>query len=268
MDILCPVPSCDYAPPANLSEKGQLSALERHVKLNHSIADLPAVSDAMAQAAQEQPEPEPEKPAEAPQEPAEEPKPEPKQVITPQQREARTQQARGQDKPRPLAAVAPIDAKKERINERAEKWGEYLYKDFNPLLVSGASQLAGIPADWLEGGPIQGQPIRLTMADGKELVLWDPPLKEQLSLSEADCKKLAKTGAIFAESTMGQALTMWLEQNAHLIALATALYVAGAYGYRLMAIRAQVGQLKTIIEQQAQMMQPQPASNMPETEVA
>lgn len=268
VNLACPVPSCSYVPPAAMSEAGQIKALERHISLSHSLADLPAVTDSMREAMNpsvtveevviSEPEPEPESAPEPAPEPAK-----PREAVGVQQRAARTQG--GSQGAKGVASITPIgetDPKKALIADRAEKWGKYLFDDFNPMLVSTASTFAGIPEPWLDGGPGQdGSPLRIPTPEGKVLTFWDPSLREQLSLSEKDCNRIAKAGATFSVSPMGQVLSAFLENNAHYIALAGALAAAGSYGWRLMRIKGEVTQLKELVEQQMAMQQPQTAQN-------
>lgn len=260
----CPVPGCGYKPPANLSDTGKEKALGRHISLNHDVSQL---ADVMGQTEPVNSDPFNKAVAEAvarPEELTEPPKEEPKkETINVQARAARVEG----DKPRALPAISPIDPKKERIVQRTQEWGTYLYKDFNPLLVSGVKQFAQIPDTWIDGGPANGAPLQFQTPDGKVLTFWEPPLKEQLSLSEKDCMKLARAGANFAESPMGQALTAWLEHNAHWLAVGAALLVAGSYGWRVMRIRTEVAQLQEVLKAQGAMMSPQ-AGEAPEGEAA
>lgn len=261
--LQCPVPNCGYVPPSNMSESGQTKALERHITMSHSLRDFPAVSDAMQEAVNGSVTASAEAPVGEPEpEPQPQTQPEPAQAVKVEQRAPRSV-SKGAAAKAGLAPVVPIsdDPKKQRIAERTERWATYLYDDFNPLLVSGVSQFAGIPEPWLDGGPNNGAPIQLQTPEGKVLTFWDPSLRSQLSFSQKDCKKLAKSGAIFAESTMGQVVTAWLEHNAHFIALGSALMVAGAYGWRVMRIKTEVGQLKELLQRQMEMEQPQTAHN-------
>lgn len=266
IDIKCPVPSCEYKPPTNLSEKAQERALARHTGLRHTLADLPGVVEAMATEqngldAPTEPAEAPSEPVEAPTEPAETPRTERVNVqskVTKVNTNGSGQPSKG------LSLMPPEDPKKARIEARAKEWGGFLYKDFNPLLVETTKKLAGIPDPWMTGGPgPDGTAITVGLPpDGsKTATFWSPPLQEQLALSESECEKLAKAGANFAESPMGQALVMWAEHNAHFIALGAALWVAGTYGWKVMRIKTEVAALQEMVKQQQAMQGPQDATN-------
>ena len=259
--LACPVPGCGYVPPSHLSDSGKERALGRHVELTHSLSDLPSVTDALKAGAADSVTVSPETPSE-PQGPVKEPEPTP--AAKPQGVAAQTRPVKVADKGKGVAPVIPIgsgdDVKKQRIEERAQRWGQYLYNDFNPMLVTGTSQFIGVPEPWLKGGPgvsedNQPCPVQIPMPDGKTVTFWDPTLEKQLSLSKQECNRIAKAGATFAESPMGMALDAWLQHNAHYVALAAALWAAGSYGWRVMRIRTEVAQLKELIEQQSKMSQ-------------
>lgn len=266
--IQCPVEGCDFKPPANLSEQAQIKSVSRHINLRHSVADLPAMVDGIKELQQEQQQPEQPQESEKPQ-PEPEPEPEPQTRVSVQSKETKPNSG-GKATVTPIsAATSTGDAKKDRINRRAEEWGNYLHKDFNPLLVTYTGKFIGVPDDsWLKGGPANGQPVTFTTPDGKQVTFWNPTIEEQLTLSEKDCKKLAKAGAMFAESNMGQLLTAWMENNAHWVAVGAALLVAGSYGWRVMRLRTEIEQLKQVIEQQMSMATPQAGSNGSEAEAA
>ena len=262
--FFCPVPGCDAKPPAAIkTADGQERWFKRHVTLSHSVADIPAVVDATQEGNTEQEqeaEPRPDTEAqEAPQQ-----APQPKQQVKVENRAPNINQSGG-SKSKSIAPVLPIDPKKERIDARTKEWAGYIINDFNPTLVTYTAKWAEIPEPWLKGGPGGGQPVTLTTPDGKELVFWDPTLENQLSFSEKEAKKLARAGAMLAESQMGQVLTAWLEHNAHYIAIGGALLVAAQYGWRLMKIKGEVAQLKEIINQQmaAQGQAQPPAAEAP-----
>lgn len=144
---------------------------------------------------------------------------------------------------RPGASLRAVVEEDEETRE--DRWANYLYRDFNPTLVSGVQMLAAIPDEWMDG-PVAAIP----KPDGSGVItLWEPALRTQLSLTRSQCHTIAKAGDKFAESPMGQALSAWLEANGQWIALLMALGVAGMYGWKVMAIRGQVGQLKVALEQ-------------------
>lgn len=254
VDIECPVPDCDFKPPENLSDQAQIKSLERHVNLRHTLDELPKVVDGIkAMTTPEQPKqpevkPEPEKP---------------KESIKVENREPRVN---NKEEPKKATVTAlpgagSGDSKNDRIEDHARQWGNWLYQDFNPLLVANVARFADIPDPWLKGGPANGQPLTIQTPDGKVVTFWQPSLEEQLALSEKEAKRLAKAAAVFAESDMGKVMVAFLEANAHWVALGAALWVAGTYGWKVMRIRTEVAQLKEVIKQQMDMQQPQPASN-------
>lgn len=138
--------------------------------------------------------------------------------------------------------------------ERTEKWTKYIVKDFNPMLYSAVSTYAGIPSEWADAVIFEGQG-----PDGKVIKLWDPSLRTRLTFTEGEAEKLAAAAARFSISPMGMAISAWIESNAGLIALAAAGFVAAKYGWRVMQTKAEVAQVKDMMQKQMEMMQAQAA---------
>lgn len=251
-DIYCPVSDCDYRPPEHLSQPGKMQALKGHIQRSHSIADLPKVTNTSpTKAEMETPSTVNETPTVETTTPKEEPK-ETGQRVAVAQRPAKVEQT----KPSALSNISPIDPKKERIEDRTQRWGSQLYDDFNPMLVNGVQKFIDAPDDWMDN-----QVASFQTPDGKTVTFWQPVLREQLTLSEKDCNRLARAGANFAESPMGQAFVAWMEHNQHWVAMGVALYAVGSYGWKLARIRTEIGQLKEVVKQQQQMAQPQTAES-------
>jgi hypothetical protein len=150
------------------------------------------------------------------------------------------------------------------VAERTKQWTTYLVEDFNPLLVKATSVFVGIPDDaWLNTVVLSAIKPGVNGAPDQAINFWDPPLKTRLELSQRKANKLAKAAAEFSVSPMGVAVVTWVETHQFMIALSGALLVAAQYGWTLMQTKAEIAQVKSIIEQQtaAQMQNAMAAQN-------
>jgi hypothetical protein len=151
------------------------------------------------------------------------------------------------------------------VKERTNQWKNWIYEDFNPLLVKYTSQFVGIPDNPPE---LAAQQVPNQFLHGvvlaaihpqtnKPITFWDPPLYDRLSLDEKQAKKLAAAAAEFSVSPMGVAVVTWIETHQFMITMGAALIVAAQYGWTLMQTKAEVGQVKQIIEEQTKVMRQQ-----------
>lgn len=148
------------------------------------------------------------------------------------------------------------------VKERTNQWKDWIYEDFNPLLVKYTSSfvgipdtppelaMKGIPNPFLHGKVLAG----INPQTNKPVTFWDPPLYDRLSLDEKQSKKLAAAAAEFSVSPMGVAVMTWIETHQFIITVGAALVVAAQYGWGLMQTKAEVGQVKAILEEQAKVM--------------
>lgn len=151
------------------------------------------------------------------------------------------------------------------VKERTLQWQHWIYEDFNPLLVKYTSSFVGIPDTppelAMKGIPnpfLHGQVLAgIHPQTNKPITFWDPPLYDRLSLDEKQSKKLAAAAAEFSVSPMGVAIMTWIETHQFMITVGAALVVAAQYGWTLMQTKAEVGQVKQILEEQAKIMQQQ-----------
>lgn len=144
-----------------------------------------------------------------------------------------------------------VGKKGDVISERTAQWTEYIIKDLNPLLLAGATAFTGVPEFWLDNVIMEA----VHPETGKHLVFWNPTLRTRLELSQKKAEKLAKAAAEFSVSPMGVALVTWVETHQFMIAVGAALVVAGQYGWTLMQTKAEVAQLKSIMNQQMAVQQ-------------
>jgi hypothetical protein len=151
------------------------------------------------------------------------------------------------------------------VKQRTEEWKSWIYEDLNPLLVKYTSQFVGIPDNPPELAA-QGVPNQFLHGvvlaaihpqTNKPITFWDPPLYDRLSLSESKAKKLAAAAAEFSVSPMGVAIVTWIETHQFMITMGAALVVAAQYGWVLMQTKAEVAQVKQIIEEQTKVMMQQ-----------
>lgn len=149
---------------------------------------------------------------------------------------------------KPEAPKIPVEEATDLKSLRAKEWGKWLYNDANPLLMKGTQQICQVPDDWMSGVVVK----LINPQNQKEIVFWDPPLEQRLKLSEKECNTLARAAAEFSISPMGMAIAAWVKANSQLIAMGSAMFVAGAYGWRLMQIRTEVAQLKELQAQRQQ----------------
>ncbi len=136
--------------------------------------------------------------------------------------------------------------------ERTNQWTKFILNDANPFLFSAVSNYAGIPAEWADTVIFEGMG-----PDGKVIKLWDPSLRTRLTFSEGEAKRLAEAAARFSVSPMGQAIGLWIESNAGILALALAGFAAAKYGWRVMQTRTEVAQVKDMLQKQMEMIQTQ-----------
>jgi hypothetical protein len=176
-----------------------------------------------------------------------------------------------QERPTPPPAppkgrgVSSSGTKNTVVKQRTDEWKNWIYNDFNPLLVKYTSQFVGIPDNPPEliaqGVPNQflhGVVLAaINPQTNKPITFWDPPLYDRLSLNEKQSKKLAAAAAEFSVSPMGVAVVAWIETHQFMITVGAALVVAAQYGWTLMQTKAEVGQVKHIIEEQTKVMQQQ-----------
>ncbi len=132
----------------------------------------------------------------------------------------------------------------ERNRAKVKQWGEYIYRDVNPLLVQGAANFAGVPPEWVDAKVAQ-----VKTPDGKTLTFWEPTIKDRLTLTEKQSERLAGAFVQFASSPLGVAVQMWAKANAGLIAMGGALLVAGQYGWRVAQIKSEVAQVKQMLQE-------------------
>jgi hypothetical protein len=151
------------------------------------------------------------------------------------------------------------------VKERTNQWKNWIYEDFNPLLVKYTSAFVGIPetppelsAKGIPNPFLHGTVLAaIHPQTNKPITFWDPPLYDRLSLDEKQSKKLAAAAAEFSVSPMGVAIVTWIETHQFMITMGAALVVAAQYGWTLMQTKAEVGQVKQIIEEQTKVMQQQ-----------
>lgn len=134
------------------------------------------------------------------------------------------------------------------IADRTVKWTHFVLDDFNPLLLKATQSWCNIPDYWLDNRILQA----IDPATNKALIFWEPTLRTRLELSEKKAKTLAKAAAEFSVSPMGVAVVTWVETHQFMIAVGSALFVAAQYGWTLMQTKAEVAQVKNIVEQQQQ----------------
>jgi hypothetical protein len=139
-----------------------------------------------------------------------------------------------------------LGTRDEVIKKRVAEWSNWIIDDANPLLLKATQAYCGIPEFWLDNRVLQA----IDPQTNKALIFWDPPLRSRLELSEKKAKTLAKAAAEFSVSPMGVAITTWVEAHQFIIAVGAALVVAGQYGWTLMQTKAEVTQVKAIVEQQ------------------
>jgi hypothetical protein len=147
----------------------------------------------------------------------------------------------------PEPAKKQDDPKKILIAQRTAKWGASIYNDVNPVVYTMAKAYVQVPDEWCEG--VIGQ---FQQPDGKVVTLWDPPLKKRLQFSEGDCERIAKAMATFSVSPTGMFVAAWIENNAGLLALGAAGIVAAKFGWNMAKTKAEVAQIKQVMEQQQQ----------------
>jgi len=147
----------------------------------------------------------------------------------------------------------------EVINQRTEQWKTWIIEDANPLLLKATQTWCQIPDRWLDDKILSA----IDPNTNKALVFWDPPLRSRLELSEKKAKTLAKAAAEFSVSPMGVAIVTWVETHQFIISVGAAMVVAAQYGWTLMQTKAEVAQVRNIVEQQqlAQMQQQAMAEN-------
>ena len=151
------------------------------------------------------------------------------------------------------------------VKQRTEEWRTWIYEDFNPILVKYTSQFVGIPdtppelaAQGIPNPFLHGTVLAaIHPQTNKPITFWDPPLYNRLSLDEKQSKKLAAAAAEFSVSPMGVAVMTWIETHQFMITVGAALVVAAQYGWMLMQTKAEIAQVKTIIEEQQKIMQQQ-----------
>lgn len=160
------------------------------------------------------------------------------------------------------------DDRKKARDARAKMWSDQILKDLNPVLVATSTMFIGAPGEWLDltvsdvtdlspedrkaftakKGFVGLGPV--VIGDAKVLApVWNPTLRTQLSLDEAQAKRLANAAAQFSDSPMGLALAGWFNSHQELIALGLAGITAGMYGWRLMSMKQAIGQVQTTLAQ-------------------
>lgn len=143
----------------------------------------------------------------------------------------------------PAAKEGTRDAK---VKERTDQWTHWIIEDANPLLLKSTQTWCGIPEMWLDNKILSA----IDPKTNKAIVFWDPPLRTRLELSEKKAKTLAKAAAEFSVSPMGVAIVAWVETHQFMISVGMAMWVAAQYGWVLMQTKAEVAQVKAIVEQQ------------------
>jgi hypothetical protein len=143
-----------------------------------------------------------------------------------------------------------IASKQARKSGRVDRWTMAIYRDVNPALVKGVSTVAQIPPEWLDAKNV---PVIMQTPDGPAVVhMWQPTLRSRLTLDRDQSKAIAKGLAEFAETPTGMLLVTWFEAHAGIITLAGALWVAGKYGWSVMALRTEVAAVKGQMAEQVQ----------------
>jgi hypothetical protein len=151
------------------------------------------------------------------------------------------------------------------VKQRKDEWSKWIVEDFNPLLVKYTAQFVGIPetppelaAKGIPNPFLHGVVLAaIHPQTNKPITFWDPPLYDRLELSKKKADKLAAAAAEFSVSPMGVAVVAWIETHQFMITVGSALIVAAQYGWAIMQTKAEVGQVKQILEEQGKLMQQQ-----------
>jgi hypothetical protein len=149
------------------------------------------------------------------------------------------------------ARPIPTGNRDKLVEQRTKQWTTYLVEDFNPLLVKATSTFVGIPDEsWLTSVVLSAIKPGVNGAPDQAINFWEPPLKTRLELSQKKARTLAKAAAEFSVSPMGVAVVTWVETHQFMIAVGAAMMVAAQYGWTLMQTKAEIAQVKSIIEDQ------------------
>jgi hypothetical protein len=146
----------------------------------------------------------------------------------------------------PKVSEVKLGTRDEIVRQRTAQWSNWIIQDMNPLLLKATQTWCAIPESWLDNQVLQG----IDPNTNKVFVFWDPVLRTRLELSDKKAKSLAKAAAEFSVSPFGVAIVTWVETHQFMIAVGTALVISAQYGWMLMQTKAEVAQVKQIVQQQ------------------